>query len=140
MKIVMVIMTLVSLLGLARAEEYAEGQIWSYKTRPGEEKSTVLINKIESHDILGHIFHISIREIKLKSAATASGFVTEITHSPVSEETLKKSLTKVVGKGAANSECIEGYYTWKEAFDNGEAGIFTVSVSEIVDLMEKTVN
>ena len=60
MKKLVIIMSLFSIFGLAKANEYSEGQIWSYKTRPGEEKSTVLINKVESHEKLGKIFHISV--------------------------------------------------------------------------------
>ena len=140
MKKLVVIMSLFSMLGLAKAAEYSEGQVWSYKTRSGEEKSTVLINKIESHEKLGKIFHISVDGVKVKNPHIAGGFSTELPHFPVSEETLKKSLTKLIGKRSPNPEYLEGYKTWKAAFDAGEAGIFTVSISEIVGFIEETIN
>jgi len=140
MKKLVLIMSLLSMFSFAKAAEYSEGQVWSYKTRIGEEKSTVLINKIESNEKLGKIYHISLNEVKVKNPHIAGGFSNELPHFPVSEETLKKSLVKFVGKAAPNPDYIEGYNTWKSAFDAGEAGIFTISVAEIVGFIEDTIN
>jgi hypothetical protein len=38
-------MSIVSFFNFANANNFSEGQVWSYKTRPGEEGSTLLINK-----------------------------------------------------------------------------------------------
>ena len=140
MKKLVIIMSLFSILGLTNANGYSEGQVWSYKTRPGEEESTVLINKVESHEKLGKIFHISVSGVKVKNPHIAGGFSSDLPHFPVSEETLKKSLTKLAGKSKPNPEYLEGYNTWKEAFDAGQAGIFTISVSEIIGFVEVTIN
>lgn len=133
------IMGLLSILGVANAADYSQGQLWSYKTRPGEEKSTVLINKVETHEKLGKIFHISVEGVRVVNRHHASGFSTELPHFPVSEETLKKSLVKRIGQRAPNPDYVEGYNTWKSAFDAGKAGIFTISVAEIVGVVEKTI-
>ncbi len=140
MRNLVTIMNLLSIFGIAKASEYAEGQVWSYKTRPGEEKSTVLINKVETHEKLGKIFHISVEGVKVANRRHPSGVTTELPHLPVSEETLKKSLVKLVGKQTPNPNYIEGYTTWKLAFDAGDAGIFTISVSELVGFIEETIN
>ena len=140
MEKLVIIMSLFSILGLAKAGEYSAGQIWSYKTRPGEEKSTLLINKVETHEKLGKIFHISIRDVKVKNLRVEGGISTELPHFPVSTETLKMSLTKFIGKSEPNHNYIEGYNTWKEAFDAGKAGIFTISVPEIIGIVEETIN
>jgi len=140
MKKLVIIMTLFSIVGHAQASDYSEGQVWAYKTRPGEEKSTVLINKVESNKKLGRIFHISVSRVRVKNKHIEGGITSELPHFPVSEETLKKSLTKLVGKSKPNPDYIEGYNTWKEAFDAGQAGIFTISVSEIIGFVEETVN
>lgn len=128
------------MLGIANAAAYTEGQVWTYKSRPGEEKSTVLINKVETHEKLGKIFHISVNGVKVKNRHIAGGISTDLPHFPVSEEALKKSLTKLVGKREPNPDHVEGYKTWKAEFDAGKAGIFTISISEIVGFIEETIN
>ena len=140
MRTLIAIMSLLSIFGTAKAAGYSEGDVWSYKTRPGEEKSTVLINKIEDGKRLGKIFHISVYEVKVKNPHFSGGFTTELPHFPVSEETLKKSLLKKVGNRKSNSEYVEGYKIWKKEFDGGNAGIFTIPVSEIVGFIEETIN
>jgi hypothetical protein len=37
----------------------------------------------------------------------------------------------------ANPMFLPGYQMWKQAFDTGHAGIYTISIAEIVDLAEK---
>jgi hypothetical protein len=140
MRKLVALMSLLSIFGIAEASDYSEGQVWSYKTRLGEEQSTVLINKIETHERLGKIFHISVDGVKVRNRHSKNGVTTEFPHFPVSEETLRKSVIKLLGKKAPNPEYIEGYKTWKAAFDAGEAGIFTISVSEIVGFVEELIN
>ncbi|MFZ6639601.1 hypothetical protein ACO0LL_07630 [Undibacterium sp. TC4M20W] len=140
MKKLITIMSLLSVFNSAKAVDYSEGQLWAYKTRAGEEKSTVLINKIETHQKLGKIFHISVDGVRVKNNHIQGGASSELPHFPVSEETLNKSLTKLLGKRKPNQNYIEGYNTWKSAFDAGKAGIFTISVSEIVGFIEDAIN
>lgn len=140
MKKLIAILGLSSLFGFAEASQFSVGQIWSYKTRSGEEASTVLINKIETHPKLGEIFHVSIFGVKVKNSKVAGGLSTELPHFPVSGETLNKSVTKLVGQRQPNPEYIDGYNFWKQAFDNGEAGIFTITLAEIVGVVEESIN
>lgn len=133
-------MSLLSILGLARAADFSEGQIWSYKARAGEEGSTILINKIESDPKLGQIFHISITGLRVKNPRSPSGVTSELPHSPVSKKTLDESVTKLVAKSKPNTQYLDGYREWKSAFDNGGAGIFTIPVQEIVGVIEKAIN
>lgn len=45
-----------------------------------------------------------------------------------------------LGKESPNPAYQEGYATWRKAFEQGEAGIFTVPVAEIVEFVEKAIN
>lgn len=132
--------SLLSFFGIVNAADFAEGQVWTYKTRPGEESSTLLINKVESHRKLGKIFHISLSDVKVKNPHFAGGVTSELPHFPVSQTTLEKSVTKLLRKSQPNAEYVEGCKEWKRAFDQGKAGIFTITVSEIVDVVETTIN
>ena len=140
MKKIIAILGLSSIFGLAEAAQFFTGQVWTYKNRIGEDGSTVLINKVESHPKLGKIFHVSIFGVKVKNSKLAGGISTDLPHFPVSEETLNKSVVKLIGKKAPNPEYLDGYNVWKEAFDNGEAGIFTITLAEIVGVIEESIN
>ena len=120
------------------AGNYEEGQVWSYRNRLGEENSTILINKIEQDPRLGFIYHISILEVKVKNPHQAGGVANELPHLPVSQNTLDTSLLMFLRNSESHPEYLEGYLLWKEAFDAGEAGIFTISIAEIVDVVEQS--
>lgn len=133
-------LTLLLCSAACSAQNYAEGQVWAYKTRKGEEASTVLINKIENDAKGGKIFHISVLGVKVKNRQAASGVSTELPHFPVSQQTLDASLTQYLRKARAHPQYASGYNTWKNAHTEGKAGVFTVGVAEIVDIVETALN
>jgi hypothetical protein len=133
-------MSIASILGFARPRNFLEGQVWSYKARLGEETSTILINKVEGDPRLGPIFHVSISGVRVKNPNAPSGMTSELSHFPVSKETLEKSCVKPVGKSGPNPEYKEGYAEWKAAFDQGRAGVFSISIAEIIDGIESAIN
>lgn len=124
----------------ATAQQFTEGQVWEYSPRPNEKGSTLLINKVESDPKLGAIFHISVRAVKVKNNRAPSGVTTELSHFPVSGKTLQVSVTKLLRKELPNPAYLEGYATWRKAFKEGDAGVFTISVAEIVEFIEKAIN
>lgn len=142
MRKLVLLASLLSFLGIAKATDFTEGQVWAYKTRPGEEKSTLLINKIESHPSFGKIFHISLSGVKVKDPRFAGGVISELHHVPVSQNTLEKSVTKLLRKSQPNprAEYVELYKEWKKAYDKGMAGMFHNTVSEIVSDTETAIN
>jgi hypothetical protein len=121
-------------------DEFAEGQVWSYHTRPGETGSTILINKIEIHPVLKTIYHIGIFVARVKDPWAPSGVATRLPHFPVSTQTLEKSCIELIGHAEPDPEYLDGYAIWKKEFDQGRAGIFTVTVAEIVDIIETAIN
>jgi len=120
--------------------DYAEGQLWQYLTRPGEEDSCVLINQIEEDPLLGRIFHISVLNVQISNPLAPEGVSTELPHFPVAEETLQRSLTQLLGVRETHPDYLDGYEVWREAFDEGKAGIFSVDVAEIVNIVEQSIN
>lgn len=131
---------LMALFGKSTVLDYKEGQQWAYQSRAGEEQSTVLINKIEKDEKLGKIFHISVDGLRVKNPHIEDGFSTKMPHFPVSEKTLKASLTQCLATKPINADYAEGYQVWKSAFDDGQAGVFTISVAEIVNFVEDSIN
>jgi hypothetical protein len=124
----------------AFAQAFLERQVWSYKSRSGEEASTVLINKVEFSPKAGQIFHISVRGLRMRDRVAPSGMTTELPHLPVSVDTLKASCTKLVGESEPHPNYRDGYAHWRRAFDQGQAGIWTAPVAEIVQALEDGMN
>lgn len=140
MRRALALMSLLSLFGAASAAEYEVGQVWSYKTRPGEEASTLLIDKIEANEKLGSIYHITIEAVKVRNPFSRAGISTELPHAPVSQVALDQSVIKLVGHRRPNPGYLEGYKTWKTAFDAHRGGIFTISVADVVSTIEQALD
>ncbi|MFC0426611.1 hypothetical protein [Chryseobacterium scophthalmum] len=117
--------------------KYKVGQEWNYKTRKGEENSTLKILKIEEYPKHGKVIHISISGLKVGNPNVEKGFAKEFTHIPITEEALDQSVTELVNEKVKLQKNIDGYEYWKKEFDQGIAGVFSISVSEIVDTMEE---
>lgn len=117
----------------AVARDYSEGQVWEYKTRPGEAGSLLRIGKIETDPKLGPVFHISIIGAKVRNPDAGRGFSSELAHFPVSKATLDQSVTRLSQARPAFPDYREGYEEWRRA--NG--GVFTLSVAEIIAVVEE---
>lgn len=120
--------------------KYKPGQVWSYKTRKGEESSRIVICKVESHEKLGNIVHVQVTGVAIKSPASRDGIARTIEHSPYAEAAIDKSVTTLIAENNDLPDFSEGYDQWRRSFDQGKAGIFTISVAEGVDLMEQALN
>jgi hypothetical protein len=113
---------------------YRAGQEWNYFTRPGEEQSTLLIQRVERNERLVIIIHITVSGLRLRGAA---GSNSEIGHMPFSEAAINQSVRNLVSQGEPPSVS-KGYGLWRQAFDEGKGGIFTISVAEAVSFVEQT--
>jgi hypothetical protein len=116
---------------------YAEGQVWEYHTRPGEEGSLLKIQRIEPYpnapagDAL-LVYHISVIGARLGPQRVP----TDLPHFPVSQVTLDASVTRRSQSEAAFPAPDEGIATWRA--DQG--GVFTIPVAEIVAIVDHMVS
>ena len=140
MKTVTLVMLGVLMTQKAVGCDYSVGQIWAYKTRVGEEASRVTIAKIDDEEVYGCIYHIYVDRLQIRNHHLATGVQTELHHAPVNEETLDKSVTKLVGIEKALPDISEGYTVWREPFEQGDAGVFNISVAEIINVIERVAN
>src|SRR6185312_7851098 len=120
------------------AQKYAEGQVWEYKTRPGEEGSLLKIGKIETIDRVGQVFHISIVGLKVAVPQRTDVRLTELPHIPVSRQTLDQSVTKLSKTALKGPDFSKSYTEWKKGADEGRVGVFTISIASIVGSVEET--
>jgi hypothetical protein len=120
----------------AAAQEFREGQIWRYDTRPGEENSRLFIARIDRGLGNQSIYHIYLDGLQLKNPLFPGGVQDHLPHAPVTRKTLDASVTGLVEEGAVMPDIAEGYATWLLAFEKGQAGIFDLPVKEIVQVIE----
>lgn len=119
---------------------FAAGQVWRYATREGEEPSRVHVLRVDTHPKTGDaIVHIAISGVRLPSWDASAPRITTISHVPISREALEGSGLSLEATSVALPEFEEGYRMWREAFDAGNAGVFTIAVAAVVDAMEQAV-
>ena len=116
--------------------KYKVGQMWSYKTRPDEEKSYFIVVKVETHPKLGNIVHIAVRKLKMQNRRSPGGVSEDVNHMPFSEEAINESAVKILKDKVDLPDFRDGYQEWRDAFDAGHAGIYTITLAEAVKVME----
>lgn len=119
----------------AKANDYVEGQVWEYQTRPQDPGSLIKIQKVNidperiEHRVL---YHISIIGVHLNDP----NVLREISHVPVSRETLDDSVTRLSASKATFPDAAEGIAEWRKA----KGGVFTIPLAQIVDSVEQTMS
>jgi len=108
------------------SRDYASGQVWAYRTRPGEEGSRLRIHSVETPPGSGEpVFHLSL-----------SGLGVSLGHLPVGRETLDASVTALADAGDADfPDPSEGIETWRR----DEGGVFTIPLADIVQALADAV-
>ena len=127
------------MLGVSFAQ-YEVGQIWQYKTREGEETSHIYIAQIDTMNNYGNIYHIYIDGLTLKNPYSATGYQSVLPHAPVDKEALDASVIELLKSDAEMPDISEGYSYWREAFDSGQAGVFTAPIDQIIQFIEEASN
>ena len=119
-------------MGASSARDFAAGQVWTYHVKPGDEGSTLQINKVEQDPKLGPIFHISVFGLRISNPRVAGGVLTELPHLPVSKETLDKSVESLSHAPVRPVAYERGICSLEAGeFDAGRAGIYAMSVAEM---------
>ncbi|RZJ60995.1 MAG: hypothetical protein EOO58_02300 [Hymenobacter sp.] len=118
--------------------KYKVGQVWSFKSRPSEPNAKLTIVKIESDGKLGNIIHIQVDSVKIKTSDEPVKYTHLVSHMPFSEAAIDSSVTERLGEVAELPDFQEGYTEWRNSFEAGNAGIFSIPVGKSVEYMETT--
>jgi hypothetical protein len=119
------------------SDKYQVGQEWSYKTRPNESGSTLIITNIDEDSKLTKIISIYVKGLKIKNTLKPGGGVsTEFPHLPLSMQAMDKSVVKIINEKVELPQSSDGYHIWRDAFDKHQAGVFSIPVSECIDAAE----
>jgi hypothetical protein len=116
---------------------FVTGQVWRYRTRPGEEASRVIIGRIEKDSQSGTIIHVKLTGLRIPNPLAPGGINSELPHAPVSDAAMSASVTDLTDDVADLAGFTEGYETWLQY--SGGAGVFTTPLSEIVTFVEQAV-
>jgi hypothetical protein len=63
-----------------------------------------------------------------------------MSHAPVAEPQFTASVTELTDQRGDLEGFAEGYATWRAAYLEGKAGVFTLTLSEVVDVIEQALN
>lgn len=115
-------------------QKFEVGQVWNYQTREGDENSTLQIIKIDNFEGKETFIHIAIEGLDINIDGNK---LKNVGHLPLAIKSVQESVTNLVKESTAVSD-LEGYNQWKEAFEAGQAGVFTITVKEVVAFLEKS--
>ena len=118
----------------------AAGQVWTYETRPEEPDSRAVIGRIEKNmGANGVVVHVRLEKVRVKNPHVEGGSTTVISHIPITQDALRKSLRSFEGR-AKVPDLSEGYATWRKEYDSGSGGVFTTSLADVVRFIENAIN
>ena len=115
--------------------KFSPGQVWSYRTRKGEESSTITVLRVETFPKVGVIVHVRIDGITVKNCSGGPS-PTSIAHAPISREALDRSVTKLLEQRRALPDYMHGYNEWRQAC----GGVYTISVADVLKADEEAFN
>ena len=115
--------------------KFSAGQVWSYRTRPGEEKSRLTVLRIDKKEPQGFIVHIRLDDVSMKNPSAPNGIARTIGHLPFALASIDASVITLERTGAV-PDFGDGYRMWRDAFDQNKAGVWTTSVADAVNAME----
>jgi hypothetical protein len=114
-------------------QKFHPGQVWTYQSRPSETTSTLTILRVDSSEKSGVIIHIRVDGLRAHNPR--GELVTHVEHMPFTRDAMLLSVDHLL-KSNQSLPNLEGLDRWRA--DCG--GVYTISVRDAVDVMEKTLN
>lgn len=131
-----------SVLHEVEDSRYQPGQVWRYRTRPGEERSRLIVCRIESGPDFGTVVHVQVAGVRMRKSSGPRARSTTTDHIPMNRDALNVSVTAVQGTDGTCKNFDAAYAEWRREFlsPSGRAGVFTASVAESIELLDKASN
>ena len=126
---------MLGMAGGAGAENYEVGQIWSYKTRPQEPGSTLMILRIDNTTKLGQVVFVGLKDVRVQHPT--GKVLSSMSPLPFTRDALDQSVIKLLGQTDKVMDSNFGYQKWKEAqFAGKKPPTYVKPVAEIVGALE----
>jgi hypothetical protein len=114
-------------------QKFKPGQVWTYQTRPGETASTLTILRVDSYGKIGIVVHVRVDGLRALNPRGEQ--VPSVEHMPFARDAILLSVDRLL-KSNQPIPTFEGLDRWRSAC----GGVYTISVRDAVDVMEKTLN
>lgn len=111
----------------APASKFHAGQVWAFTPPTNQPNARLTVLRVESGGKLGTIVHIAI------SGVSYGNDQTQIQHLPFDEAAVARSVTTLERESGPVPDFADGYQQWRQAYDAGKGGIFTITVAEAFD-------
>jgi hypothetical protein len=126
---------LLGVQGIACAQTYETGQVWSYKTRPQEKDSTLMVLHIDNSSKLGQVVFVGVKDVRMLHPS--GKVLSSMSPLPFTKDALDRSVIKLVGKTDKLMNFDFGYGKWKEAQIAGKRPpTYVKPVAEIIGSLE----
>jgi len=119
----------------AQNSDFHAGETWRYQTRPHERDSTLFVWRVETLPDGENVVHIKVEGLRIANPSSSNGETKVAHHLPVSETALSVSVTQRVSTGDA-LPMPDGYEEWRREWEQGRAGVFSISLSEVIEGLE----
>ena len=124
-------------------ERFEAGQIWSMLGRPKDGDAHLLILAVTGEPSREPIYSVAVTGVKIKNPSCEGGVQDVLPHAPVSEKVLGDAAIDLVardGPTADHPDHADAYRQWQQSCEDGDAGVFTIPIVEILDLVEQVVS
>ncbi len=115
------------------------GGVYAYATRPHEPDSTFTVVHIDTHKG-ANIVHVCVERLAISNPHEEASPIHTLSHCPLSEEAITASVPRLLRDVAALPDFEEGYESWREGFEQGQAGVFSRPLADCVGFMEDAIN
>jgi hypothetical protein len=113
--------------------KFHPGQRWNYWARPGEEQSTMTIEKVESHPTLGVIVHIGLDNLKLTMSKKPVGF---LPHLAFTRDAIEKSAAKKIEEDANVPPFQKDYEAWQKDIEEGKTKVIDATIADHLNAIQ----
>ena len=117
---------------MAQNEPFKPEQTWTYRGATPV-SSRVIIGAVDNLDGESQpIVSISVTNAPIPNDGRQ---LQTVPHLPLAADVLRESVVELEGIGPIPDGFDKGYSLWRQAYDSGKGGHFTISVEEIVGLL-----
>lgn len=122
------------------AAGFAPGQVWTYRTRPGEGTSRAVVCRVDADTSAGAVVHLQVEGVALRNPEADGGVSTIAGHLPLTAAAARGSVLALAPGHGACAGFDEAHAAWSAAVAAGRAGAFHVGVAQALDAVQRAVD